>query len=116
LKKLLFALAFGGVFAGCVVAYLSGAKQPAQPPLFNRPANPYPNGIYANGIIESDQPSGENINVYPEVPGTVKQILVAEGQEIKKGTVLLLIDDSIQRAPSSNCSLRRRPPSLCWQN
>jgi len=28
----------------------------------------------------------------------VKQILVAEGQEIKKGTVLLLIDDSIQRA------------------
>ncbi len=34
----------------------------------------------------------------PEVSGTVKQILVAEGQEVKKGTVLLLIDDSIQRA------------------
>jgi len=98
LRKLLFALALAGVLAGCVVAYLSGAKQPAQPPLFNPPANPYPSGIYANGIIESDQPSGENINVYPEVPGTVKQILVAEGQEIKKGTVLLLIDDSIQRA------------------
>jgi HlyD family secretion protein len=98
LRKLLFALAFSGVLAGCVVAYLSGAKQSAQPPLFNPPANPYPNGIYANGIIESDQPSGENINVYPEVPGTVKQILVTEGQEIKKGTVLLVIDDSIQRA------------------
>ena len=51
-----------------------------------------------NGIIESDQPSGENINVYPEVAGTVKQIFVAEGQEVKKGQLLLVIDDSVQRA------------------
>ena len=77
---------------------MSGITQPPLPPAFNPAANPYPNGIYANGILESDQPSGENINVYPEVPGTVKQILVAEGQEVKKGTVLLSIDDSVQRA------------------
>jgi HlyD family secretion protein len=49
-------------------------------------------------MVESAQPSGENINVYPEVSGTVKQIPVAEGQEVKKGTELLLLDDSIQRA------------------
>jgi HlyD family secretion protein len=56
-------------------------------------------GIYAEGIVESDQPSGENINIYPEVAGTVKQILVAEGQEVRKGApLLLLIDDSIERA------------------
>ncbi len=54
--------------------------------------------IYAEGIVESVQSSGENINVYPEVPGTVKQILVSEGQEVKKGAPLLLIDPSIQRA------------------
>ncbi|MFZ0880126.1 MAG: biotin/lipoyl-binding protein, partial [Candidatus Acidiferrales bacterium] len=36
--------------------------------------------------------------IYPEVAGTVRQILVAEGQEVQKGTPLLLIDDSIQRA------------------
>ena len=59
---------------------------------------PTRSGIYAEGIVESDQPSGENINVYPEVPGTVKQILVAEGQAVQKGDPLLLIDDSIQRA------------------
>ena len=74
------------------------SRQPPLPPAFTPPTNPYPNGIYAEGILESDQPSGENINVYPEVSGTVKQILVAEGQEVKKGTVLLLLDDSIQRA------------------
>jgi HlyD family secretion protein len=98
LRKLLLALALAGVFGGCVIAFFAAAKQPTLPPLFNPAANPYSNGIYANGILESDQPSGENINIYPEVPGTVKQILVAEGQEVKKGTVLLLIDDSIQRA------------------
>jgi len=98
MRKLLFALSFIGLLAGCVVAYLTGVTQPPLPLVFSPATNPYPQGIYANGIIESDQPSGENINLYPEVSGTVKQILVAEGQEVKKGTLLLVIDDSIQRA------------------
>jgi len=98
MRKFIFVLSFVGLLAGGFVAYLSGLTQPPLPPAFNPPTNPYPNGIYAEGIVESDQPSGENINVYPEVSGTVKQILVAEGQEVKQGTVLLVIDDSIQRA------------------
>src|SRR5271166_5505200 len=98
MRKLLFALSIAGLLAGCAVAYLSGVTQPPLPPAFNPAANPYPNGIYANGILESDQASGENINIYPEVPGTVKQILVAEGQDVKAGAPLLIIDDSIQRA------------------
>jgi HlyD family secretion protein len=77
---------------------LAAVVQPVLPPAFNPPMNPYPNGIYTEGIVESDQPSGENINVYPEVSGTVKQIPVSEGQEVKRGTVLLVLDDSIQRA------------------
>lgn len=98
MRKLLFALSMAGLLGGCALAYLSGITQPPLPPAFNPAANPYPDGIYANGILESDQASGENINVYPEVPGTVKQILVAEGQEVRAGTPLLIIDDSIQRA------------------
>ena len=98
MRKLLFAISFIGLLAGCVVAYVSGITQPPLPPAFSPATNPYPTGIYANGILESDQPTGENVNVYPEVSGTVKQILVAEGQEVKKGTLLLLIDDSIQKA------------------
>jgi len=97
-RKLLFVISFVGLLAGVVVAYVSSITQPPLPPAFSPATNPYPSGIYAEGIVESDQPSGENINVYPEVSGTVKQILVAEGQEVKQGTVLLLIDDSIQRA------------------
>lgn len=98
MRKLIFTLSFIGLVAGCVVAYLAGITQPPLPPAFNPATNPYPNGIYAEGMVESDQSSGENINVYPEVSGTVKQIRVAEGQEVKKGAVLLVIDDSIQRA------------------
>jgi HlyD family secretion protein len=97
-KKLIFILSCAGFVSGGVLAYLSAITPPALPPAFSPATNPYPNGIYAEGIVESDQASGENINIYPEVPGTVKQILVAEGQNVKRGTVLLLIDDSIQRA------------------
>jgi len=97
-RKLIFALSFVGLLAGCFVAYLAAIVQPVLPPAFSPPTNPYPSGIYAEGIVESDQPSGENINVYPEVSGTVKQIAVTEGQEVKQGAVLLVLDDSIQRA------------------
>jgi HlyD family secretion protein len=101
MRKLIFLLSFIGLLGGCVVAYVSGITQPALPPAFNPATNPYGNGIYAEGMVESVQTSGENINMYPEVPGTVKQILVAEGQEVRKGAPLLLIDDSIQRATTA---------------
>ena len=29
--------------------------------------NPYDNGVYATGIVESFQPTGSNVNIYPEV-------------------------------------------------
>ena len=98
MRKVIFVLSFIGLLAGGWVAYLSGITQTPLPPTFNPTTNPYPNGIYAEGMVESDQSSGENINVYPEVSGTVKQIPAREGQEVRKGAVLLLLDDSIQRA------------------
>lgn len=98
MRKILFLLSFLGLLAGVVTAYVSAIVQPPLPPAFNPPVNPYPQGIYAEGMVESAQASGENVNVYPEVSGTVTRIPVREGEEVKKGTVLLVIDDSIQRA------------------
>jgi HlyD family secretion protein len=97
-NKLLFTLAFLGILAGFVSAYVYGIKTKAQPPAFTPASNPYEKGIYANGIIESSQSSGENINIYPEVPGAVAKILVAEGQHVKAGMPLLMLDDAVQRA------------------
>jgi HlyD family secretion protein len=87
-----------GMIAGLVGAYLYGMERKPQPPVFNPAPNPYAQGIYANGIVESYQTHGENINIYPEVAGTVVKILVAEGQRVDRGTPLLALGDSVQRA------------------
>jgi len=98
MRKLVFVLSGLGLVAGLALAYLSGITKPPLPPAFPPAKNPYPNGIYANGILESDQASGENLNIYPEVPGTVKHIAVSEGQQVKMGSVLMELDDSVQKA------------------
>ena len=97
-NKVLFALAVIGLLAGLVSAYIYGMQKKPQPPAFNPASNPYGKGIYANGIIESYQANGENINIYPEVPGTITRILVTEGESVRNGTPLLMLDDSVQRA------------------
>jgi HlyD family secretion protein len=97
-NKMIFIISVIGILGGIVTAIYSAMAEPVLPPAFNPPANPYSSAIYAEGIVESVQSSGENINMYPEVPGTVKEILVTEGQQVRKGMPLLLIDDSIQKA------------------
>ncbi|MEN6621953.1 MAG: biotin/lipoyl-binding protein, partial [Smithella sp.] len=97
-NKIIFILAFAGLLAGLIGAYVFGIEKKPPPPAFNPASNPYENGIYAQGIIESFQSNGANINIYPEVSGTVKQIFISEGEVVKKGTPLLLIEDSVQRA------------------
>ena len=97
-NKIIFTLSILGVLAGLVAAHLFGIHRKAQPPVFKPISSPYASAIYANGIVESDQPSGANINIYPEVSGPITQVLVSEGQQISAGTTLFTIDDSVQRA------------------
>jgi HlyD family secretion protein len=97
-NKIIFFLSAIGILAGLVSAYIYGMQKKPQPPVFNPAPNPYAKGIYTNGIIESYQTNGENINIYPEVSGTIIKILVAEGQIVRKGIPLLMMDDSVQRA------------------
>ena len=94
----MIAIAAAGIIVGLASAYLSGQEKKPQPPVFDSAPNPYVKGIYSNGVIESYQATGENINLYPEVAGVVTQILVAEGQTVKQGDPLLKMDDSVQRA------------------
>jgi HlyD family secretion protein len=96
--KPLFALAGAGILAGLLASYTMGKRRPAEPPVFNPAPNPFAQGIYANGIIESFQTNGENINMFPEVTGTVTGILVREGDVVSAGQPLVKLDDSIQKA------------------
>lgn len=97
-NRVLFALSVAGILIGLVSAYIYGIEKKPQPPLFHPASNPYAKGIYANGITESYQTNGANINIYPEVPGPVTKILVAEGESVRQGAPLLAMDDSVQRA------------------
>jgi HlyD family secretion protein len=115
MRKIIFALSFLGLLVGSTVAYVSSLTQPSLPPAFSPPSNPYPKGIYAQGIVESDQPSGANINVYPEVSGTVRQIPVREGQEVHKGDQLLIIGDSVQRATVAQLEAQSQAAFTLWQ-
>jgi HlyD family secretion protein len=95
-NKIVFSLAILGVLAGLVAAYLFGRERKAQPPVFTPVSNPYASAIYANGMVESQQASGEDVNIFPEVSGPITQVLVTEGQKVSAGTPLLTIDNSVQ--------------------
>ncbi len=83
---------------GLFSAYFYGVRKKPLPPAFTPAMNPYTHGIYATGIVESYQSNGANINIFPEVPGTITQILVTEGGKVCRGEPLLCLDDSVQRA------------------
>lgn len=97
-SRIVFIVSGLGLVLALISAYLSGEEPKPLPPAFNPAANPYAKGIYANGIIESSQPHGENINIYPEVSGPITEVLVGEGTLVRKGEPLLKIDESVQRA------------------
>ena len=96
--RTIFVLAAIGLVAGIAGAVVMNDKPAAQPPAFQPATNPYAQGIFASGIVESDLPHGSNVNLYPEVAGTVAAILVQEGQAVRKGDVLLRLDDSVASA------------------
>src|SRR5208282_6632790 len=97
-SKIIFTVSGVGLMLAFVSAYIAGQQPNPLPPAFNPAANPYAKGIYAQGIIESSQPLGENINIYPEVTGPITEVLVGEGAGVHKGDPLLRIDESVQRA------------------
>ncbi len=107
-NKIIFALVLLGIAFALFSAYVYAVPNKPLPPVFNPAPNPYAQGIYANGIVESSQTNGANVNIYPEVPGTITHILVAEGQSVDAGTPLVTLDDTVQRPPWSSRGRRRR--------
>src|SRR5581483_3055087 len=97
-NKVIFGISALGLVLALGSAFLFSRQPKAQPPLFKPVANPYAQGIYSNGMIESAQAQGENINIYPEVSGPITRVMVCEGQSVHQGDALLTIDDSVQRA------------------
>ena len=102
----IFGFAMLGLIAGLVAAYRFGQARKPQPPVFQPVSSPYDSAIYANGIIESAQASGANINIYPEVSGPITRVLVHDGEHVKAGAPLFAINDSVQRATTEQLRLQ----------
>jgi HlyD family secretion protein len=102
----LILLAAAGLLLAIVVAFLLNRPTKPQPPAFQPSANPYAQAIYAEGIVESAQGSGENINVLPEVSGPVVAIFASEGETVRAGQPLFAIDSSVQRATTEQAQLQ----------
>ncbi|KGD54856.1 hlyD secretion family protein [Burkholderia pseudomallei] len=100
-QRIVFVAAIVGFLASLAAAWVYSIQEPPQPPVFKPASNPYPRGVYATGIVESDQSSGANVNLYPEITGTVTRIFVREGDAVKAGDALLAIDDAVQRATAA---------------
>ena len=96
--RAIFIVAGLGFIGAIVSAFVFGIQPKTLPPAFAPAANPYAQAIYAEGIIESEQSSGENINLNPEVTGPVTRIFVREGQHVHSGDPLVAVDNSVQRA------------------
>ena len=71
--RILFIIAMLGIVTGAISVYVYAVRLKPQPPLTVN-YNPYINGIYATGIVESLQPNGSNINIYPEVSGKIIKV------------------------------------------
>lgn len=94
----LFILAGIGVAIGIGSAVYYARRPAAQAPVFTPASNPYQDGVYANGILQSDQDNGVSTALYPEVAGVVQKILVQEGQQVHQGDPLIQLDGSVQQA------------------
>jgi len=105
-NKIIFAFSTLGILASLAAAYLFGVERKTPPAVFQPISNPYDSAIYANGMIESDQPSGEDINIYPEVSGPITRVLASEGQSVSAGAVLFTIDNSVQLATTEQLRLQ----------
>src|SRR5260221_11190950 len=95
--KGLMGLAIFGIALGIISVVVYNQSLPTLPPL-SISYNPYKSGVYAQGIIESDEATGFDVNIFPEVAGTVVQVFVHEGQRLNPGELLLALDDSVQKS------------------
>ncbi|MBS0185755.1 MAG: efflux RND transporter periplasmic adaptor subunit [Proteobacteria bacterium] len=84
-----------GIIGGTFMGYLSSKKPLVQVPFIAPTISPYTTFIAGSGVVESP---GQNIELGTSIAGLVKKVTVKPGALIKKGDVLLTIDERAERA------------------
>lgn len=101
-------LLVAGIKAGQIMAMVSAGENTPPPTetisTFTAEIQHWPNRYVAMGTVEAS----EGIVIAAEVPGKVKEIRFKSGEEVKKGTVLLIQESENERAQLSAAEARLR--------
>lgn len=101
-------LLVAGIKAGQIMAMVSAGENTPPPTetisTFTAETQHWPNRYVAMGTVEAS----EGIVIAAEVPGKVKEIRFKSGEEVKKGTVLLIQESENERAQLSAAEARLR--------
>ena len=91
-KKFIFPLlALVGIFFAFSFVAQSRKETPPAVPIVEPSHIPFTSYIAGAGLTE---PNSENISIGLDIPGTVQQVNVKVGDEVKKGDVLFVVEDS----------------------
>jgi len=101
-KRILIPLAFTALVL--VLWFIVGSIRNASKR--NAPAEPIPLNAAALVLYGRVEPEGLEIRLSPSVSGTVKAVFVTEGQLLRRGQVLLLLDDAVLRAERAAVAAR----------
>lgn len=112
-KKVSFYLAVAGII-GTVMLVRELRKTPPAPPPVEEPArSPYANFVAGTGIIEA---SRENVKIGAPKGALIQQIPVKVGSEVKKGDVILQLDNREERAQLAMMQAQLESMRASWEN
>jgi RND family efflux transporter MFP subunit len=112
-KYLLPALALVGALVALLVVFWSQRAQPVPPIPSPAPQSPYENAIYGAGLIEA---STENISIGTPFLELIMKIYVVEGDFVKAGDPLLLLDTRLLEAQRTTAVSQLNAAIINYEN
>jgi len=111
MKRLRFWLIIMLVLAAAGGGYVFWRGQPRTVTVANARIGPAVQLVYATGFVEAEQP----VSVSARLTAPVKQVLVKEGDRVRRGQPLVLLDDEDQRALLAQAAAQNRGAQLAEQ-
>ena len=90
----ILAIAVASVMGVGSQLYISGRAQSSPPDLGGKPVEAVPDQIAANGVVEGIRPEAD---LRLDTTGIIAVVHVGEDQEVRRGTVLLELDNATQK-------------------